>query len=84
MLYFILGLPATTINWGQWGEVGVAKDIRIKVLSPFSTLQGTLSLKKCLELNKIQSMVCSLGEVGFKYALAATKMYTCIFLTCFK
>lgn len=43
-----LGLPATTINWGNWGEVGVATDIDFPGLRPISTSQGILALETFL------------------------------------
>lgn len=35
-----LGLPGLTINWGQWGQVGLAADIAHRAFKPFTVCQG--------------------------------------------
>jgi len=48
------GLPATSVNWGQWGQVGVAADLKLSFFTPFTPLQGFTSLKEILRHHKIQ------------------------------
>lgn len=38
------GLPATTINWGQWAEVGLASSLRFSVLDPITPQEGVEAL----------------------------------------
>ncbi|XP_035711795.1 putative inactive phenolphthiocerol synthesis polyketide synthase type I Pks1 [Folsomia candida] len=44
-----LGLPATTINWGQWGETGVAAGKVVNMVKPFSTKAGLKALEYSLK-----------------------------------
>jgi NADPH:quinone reductase-like Zn-dependent oxidoreductase/SAM-dependent methyltransferase/acyl carrier protein len=43
-----IGLPSTTVNWGQWSGVGAAAEIEILGLQPFSPLQGISALERIL------------------------------------
>ncbi|MGE2835900.1 type I polyketide synthase [Mycobacterium sp. SMC-4] len=38
------GLPATTINWGQWAEVGLASTLKFSVLDPITPEEGVDAL----------------------------------------
>ena len=38
------GLPATTIDWGQWAEVGLASSLRFSVLDPITPDEGVDAL----------------------------------------
>ncbi len=38
------GLPATTVNWGQWADVGLASSLRFSVLDPISPEEGVEAL----------------------------------------
>ncbi|MDA2893503.1 type I polyketide synthase [Mycolicibacterium sp. BiH015] len=38
------GLPATTVNWGQWADVGLASSLRFSVLDPISPDEGVEAL----------------------------------------
>ncbi|CAL8093606.1 unnamed protein product [Orchesella dallaii] len=42
------GLTATCVNWGNWGEVGVATEIDFPGLRPISTSEGLLALETFL------------------------------------
>jgi thioester reductase-like protein len=53
-----IGLNASTVNWGQWGQVGVAANIEIVGLKPFSPLQGISALERALKSQKSQICVC--------------------------
>lgn len=35
-----MGLPATSINWGQWSEVGVARALNFDALDPVNPAEG--------------------------------------------
>jgi NADPH:quinone reductase-like Zn-dependent oxidoreductase/acyl carrier protein len=43
-----IGLPSTTVNWGQWSSVGAAADIEVSFLHPFSPLQGISALERIM------------------------------------
>ena len=34
------GLPATTINWGQWSDIGLARELTFSALDPISPDEG--------------------------------------------
>lgn len=38
------GLPATTINWGQWADVGLASSLSFSVLDPMTPAEGVEAL----------------------------------------
>ena len=42
------GLPATTINWGQWADVGVARSLTLSVLDPITPAEGLEALDAVL------------------------------------
>lgn len=42
------GLPATTINWGQWSDVGVARSLALSVLDPITPAEGIEALESVL------------------------------------
>jgi len=42
------GLPATSVNWGQWSEVGVAQALTMGVLDPISPAEGLEALEALL------------------------------------
>jgi phthiocerol/phenolphthiocerol synthesis type-I polyketide synthase D len=50
------GLPAITINWGQWADVGIARSLTLGVLDPISAAEGIEGLDALLAGN--------LGQVG--------------------
>ncbi|OXA48600.1 Phthiocerol synthesis polyketide synthase type I PpsC [Folsomia candida] len=58
-----LGLPATTINWGQWGSVGVAADMEIPGLKPFTPSEAFTALEHVLKANIPQALVAE-GDVS--------------------
>ena len=45
------GLPATTINWGQWSDVGVARSLALSVLDPITPAEGIEALEALLAGN---------------------------------
>jgi phthiocerol/phenolphthiocerol synthesis type-I polyketide synthase D len=42
------GLPATTINWGQWSEIGVARALTFSALDPIAPAEGIEALDAVL------------------------------------
>ncbi|MFG1935055.1 type I polyketide synthase [Mycobacterium sp. NPDC048908] len=42
------GLPATTINWGQWSDVGVARSLTFSALDPIAPIEGIEALEAVL------------------------------------
>ncbi|HXA57528.1 MAG TPA: SDR family NAD(P)-dependent oxidoreductase [Streptosporangiaceae bacterium] len=46
------GLPATTINWGTWSQVGGAADLSVTVLDPISPAEGTEALEALLAFDR--------------------------------
>jgi phthiocerol/phenolphthiocerol synthesis type-I polyketide synthase D len=42
------GLPATTINWGQWSDIGVARALTFSALDPISPAEGIEALEAIL------------------------------------
>ncbi|MDT5021502.1 MAG: phthiocerol/phenolphthiocerol synthesis type-I polyketide synthase, partial [Mycobacterium sp.] len=42
------GLPATTINWGQWSDIGVARSLNFSALDPISPAEGIEALEAIL------------------------------------
>ena len=45
------GLPATSINWGQWADVGLARALSFSVLDPMSPAEGVEALEAVLSGN---------------------------------
>jgi hypothetical protein len=67
------GLPATTINWGQWGQVGVAANIEIIGLRPFSALQGISALERVMKSQRLQACVCDADFSIIKQVFSGTR-----------
>jgi phthiocerol/phenolphthiocerol synthesis type-I polyketide synthase D len=42
------GLPATTINWGQWSDIGVARSLTFSALDPIAPAEGIEALESVL------------------------------------
>jgi phthiocerol/phenolphthiocerol synthesis type-I polyketide synthase D len=42
------GLPATTINWGQWSDIGVARSLTFSALDPIAPAEGIEALEAVL------------------------------------
>jgi phthiocerol/phenolphthiocerol synthesis type-I polyketide synthase D len=42
------GVPAITINWGQWSEVGVARSLAFSALDPIAPAEGIEALEAVL------------------------------------
>ncbi|PRC51326.1 hypothetical protein C6A85_64695, partial [Mycobacterium sp. ITM-2017-0098] len=71
------GLPATTINWGQWAEVGLASSLSFSVLDPitpaerFHALGGVLAagLSRVgiarLRLDRAAAAFPEIAQIGF-------------------
>ena len=45
------GLPATTINWGQWSDIGVARSLTFSALDPIAPAEGIEALEAILASN---------------------------------
>jgi phthiocerol/phenolphthiocerol synthesis type-I polyketide synthase D len=54
------GLPATTINWGQWSDVGIARSRRIDVLDPITPVEAIEALESLLAGDFTQAGVARL------------------------
>lgn len=54
------GLPATTINWGQWSEIGVARALTFSALDPISPAEGVEALDAILAADVTQIGVARL------------------------
>jgi hypothetical protein len=61
-----MGLVASTINWGQWGEVGVAVGKDLVFAYPMTTRESLNALSNCLQTNAVQ---VSALEIDFSIAL---------------
>ncbi|CAL8084937.1 unnamed protein product [Orchesella dallaii] len=57
-----LGLPATTVNWGQWGEVGVATEVDLPGLKTLSNLQGVTGLEYVLKTQRTQTAIINIDS----------------------
>jgi phthiocerol/phenolphthiocerol synthesis type-I polyketide synthase D len=42
------GLPATTINWGQWSDIGAARSLTFSALDPIAPAEGIEALESIL------------------------------------
>ena len=42
------GLPATTINWGQWSDIGVARALTFSALDPIAPPEGIEALEAAI------------------------------------
>ncbi|CAL8085455.1 unnamed protein product [Orchesella dallaii] len=51
---YSIGLPGTTINWGQWGEVGIATEADLPGIKTLSNLQGVTGLEYTLNSQLVQ------------------------------
>ena len=54
------GLPATSINWGQWSDVGAARALNLGVLDPMSPEAGVHALGAVLAGDRAQVGVARL------------------------
>jgi phthiocerol/phenolphthiocerol synthesis type-I polyketide synthase D len=54
------GLPATSINWGQWSEVGIARSLSLDVLDPISPAEGIEAMEALVGRNLAQAGVARL------------------------
>lgn len=61
---YSLGLPATVVNWGNWGEVGVATELDFPGVRPISTAQGMNALEFALKTHSIQTCVLNVESFG--------------------
>jgi thioester reductase-like protein len=69
------GLPATSINWGQWGQVGVAAGIEVAGLVPFSPNQGIGALEASLKTQRSQIAVLEADFQAIRRLFPQTKRY---------
>lgn len=59
-----VGLPATTINFANWGEIGVAVDIDFPGIRPIATRQGLRAIEAILKSNLLQICVMNVDSFG--------------------
>lgn len=77
------GLPATSINWGQWADVGLAREISFSVLDPMAPAEGLEALEAVLagdftkvgvarlRLDRVAEAFPEIRELGYFTNLAA-------------
>ncbi len=77
------GLPATTINWGQWSDIGVARALTFSALDPISPAEGIEALEAILagrptnigvarlRLDRAAAAFPEIQQLGFFSKLAA-------------
>jgi acyl carrier protein len=70
-----IGLPATTFNWDQWGQVGVAASMEMIAFKPTSVLQGISALERAMKSQRLQCMVAEVDISMIKRALVSSKAY---------
>jgi len=54
------GLPATSISWGQWSDVGVAQSLSLSALDPITPAEGVEALEALLGSNTVKAGVARL------------------------
>ncbi|CAL8125824.1 unnamed protein product [Orchesella dallaii] len=54
---YMHGLCATSINWGQWGQVGVAVEYDLPGIAPITTQQGINGLESIMKSHRVQIVV---------------------------
>ncbi len=76
------GLPAITINWGQWSGVGVAQDLKFSALDPIDPVEGMEALEAILggdlarigvarlRLDRVAAAFPELQQLGYFATLA--------------
>ncbi|CAL8085094.1 unnamed protein product [Orchesella dallaii] len=57
-----MGLPATTVNWGQWGEVGIATEVDVPGVKALSNLQGITGLEHVMKTHRIQTCILNVDS----------------------
>ncbi|OQZ94987.1 type I polyketide synthase [Mycolicibacter algericus] len=77
------GLPAITINWGQWSGVGVAQELKFSALDPIDPAEGMEALEAILggdlarvgvarlRLDRVAAAFPELQQLGYFATLAA-------------
>src|SRR6185437_3189118 len=77
------GLPAITINWGQWSDIGVARSLTFSALDPISPPEGIEALEAILtsqptnigvarlRLDRAAAAFPEIQQLGFFSKLAA-------------
>lgn len=59
-----IGLPATTVNWGQWLEVGIATEIELPGVKALTNLQGVTALEAIMRSQRLQTAVMDFDSFG--------------------
>ncbi|ORX08661.1 polyketide synthase [Mycobacterium szulgai] len=54
------GLPAATINWGPWSDVGMARSLAVSVLDPIAPAEGIEAMEALLAGDRRQTGVARL------------------------
>ncbi|XP_021946582.1 phenolphthiocerol synthesis polyketide synthase type I Pks15/1-like [Folsomia candida] len=68
-----LGLLGTTINWGQWGQVGLAANLHVAMNKPITIHQGLAALEHAIKSHKSQIMAHDTDLSGVKMVLPSTR-----------
>ncbi|MEO6794210.1 MAG: type I polyketide synthase [Mycobacterium sp.] len=76
------GLPAITINWGQWSDIGVARELKFSALDPINPAEGMEALEAILggdlarigvarlRLDRVAAAFPELQQLGYFATLA--------------
>ncbi|XP_035705542.1 phenolphthiocerol synthesis polyketide synthase type I Pks15/1 isoform X2 [Folsomia candida] len=70
---YSIGLPGVAINWGQWGQVGMASNVVIAMNKPMTTHQGIAALEYAIKSHKTQLAAHESDLGAMKQALISTK-----------
>ncbi|ODM87800.1 putative inactive phenolphthiocerol synthesis polyketide synthase type I Pks1 [Orchesella cincta] len=71
-----LGLPGTTVNWSQWGEVGVSCHMDVPGFKVLSTLQALNGFDNMLRTNQVQLAVANFESFPlFNICFPLTRSY---------
>ncbi|MFT4042003.1 MAG: type I polyketide synthase [Gordonia sp. (in: high G+C Gram-positive bacteria)] len=77
------GLPATSINWGQWAQVGIAQTLSMTAIDPITPEEGIEALETLLQhdiaqagvvrlrLDRVSAAFPELSQLGYFAALMA-------------
>ncbi len=77
------GLPATSVNWGQWAQVGVAQSLSMDAIDPIAPAEGIEALEALqrrdlaqvgvvrLRLDRAAAAFPELGQIGYFSELVA-------------
>ncbi|XP_035715748.1 phenolphthiocerol synthesis polyketide synthase type I Pks15/1 [Folsomia candida] len=68
-----LGLPGTSVNWGQWGQVGICANIVVPFNKPITIHQGITALEYAVKSHKTQIIAHETDLAAIKKVLVSTR-----------